>query len=65
MIDKFMYVPNYHTEITPSVDYNYWLKHLDTQFNEPNNQTSTKVPKVVIQTNKKSLLKKTLGTCII
>ena len=52
-----MYVPNYHTEITPSVDYNYWLKPLDTQFNEPNNQTSTKVPKVVILTNKKSLLK--------
>ena len=25
-------------KIIPSVDYNYWLKRLDTQLNEPANQ---------------------------
>ena len=31
-----MYIPNNDTQITPSVDYKMWMKHLDTQFNEPN-----------------------------
>ena len=43
-------------KITPSVDYNYWLKRLDTQFNKPTIQKSLKVPKVVKPTNKKTLL---------
>ena len=46
-----MYIPNYDT-YTPSVDYNNWLKHLDTQLNEPTNQNSIKVLKVVNPTNK-------------
>ena len=33
-----------------------WLKRLNTQLNEPTNQYSIKVPKVVEQPNKKSLL---------
>ena len=34
-------------KIFPSVDYNWWLKPLDTQLNEATNQNSIKVPKVV------------------
>ena len=33
-------------KITPSVDYNQWLKRLDTKLNEPINQNSFEVPKV-------------------
>ena len=43
-------------KINPAVDYNKWLRRLDTQLNEPNNQNSIKVPKVVKPTNKKTLL---------
>ena len=43
-------------KIIPSVDYNKWLKRLDTQNNEPTNQISRKVPEVVKPTNKKTLL---------
>ena len=54
-----------HKNKIPSfVDYNYWLKHLDTQLNESTNQNSLKVPKVVKPTNKKMLLK-TLGTSVM
>ena len=42
--------------MTPSVNYNQWLKRLDNQFNEPINQNAIKVPKVVKPTNKKTLL---------
>ena len=41
-------------KITHSVDYNWWLKRLDNQLNEPTNQTSIRVPKVVMPTNKKT-----------
>ena len=43
-------------KITPFVDYNYWLKHFNTQLNESTNQYSLKVPKVVKPINKKTLL---------
>ena len=46
-------------KITPSVDYNKWLKRLDTQPNEPTN--SIKIPKVVRPQISK-LHYKTLGT---
>ena len=40
-------------KITPSVDYNKWLKPLvDTQLNEPTNENLIEVLKVVRQTNK-------------
>ncbi len=42
-------------KITPSVDYNLWLKRFDTQHNEPTNQIS-KVSKVIKPMNKKTLL---------
>ena len=42
-------------KVTPSLEYNYWLNHLDTQLNEPSNQNSFKVAKVVKPTNKKHL----------
>ena len=40
----------------PSVDYNLWLKRLDTQLNQPTNENSIKVLKVVRPTNQKMLL---------
>ena len=43
-------------KITLSVDYNKWFKHLDTQPNEPTNENSIKVLKIVDPTNKKTIL---------
>ena len=37
MADKLMYIPNDETQNNPSVDYNEWLKHLDTELNKPAN----------------------------
>ncbi len=51
-------------KITPSVDFNYWLKRVDTQFNEPTNKNSIKVPKFVKIMNKKHYYK-TFGTSVI
>ena len=51
-------------KISPYVDYKYWLKRLNTPFNEPTNQDSISAPKVFKPTNKKSL-DKTLGTSVI
>ena len=34
MAVKLMCIPNENTQITPSVDYNYWFKRLNTQLNE-------------------------------
>ena len=51
-------------KITPSIDYNYWLKHLDAKLIVTTNQNSIKVPKVVKKKNKK-LYYKTLGSCLI
>ena len=54
MSDKLMYIPNDDTQ-----NYLYCRlqlvvkKRLDTQLNEPTNQISIKVPKVVKSTNKK------------
>ena len=50
-----MYIPNEDTQITTSVDYNKFLNYLDTQLNEPANQDSVKVPKVVNPSDKKTL----------
>ena len=41
-------------KITLSVDFNLWLKRLDTKLSKPTNQNSIKVPKVVKPTNKKT-----------
>ena len=51
-------------KITYFVNINWWLKRLDTQINEPTNQNSIKVPKIVKPTNKKNYYK-TLGTSVI
>ena len=42
MDDKLMYIPNFDTRdrIKPSVDYNQWLKRLDTQLNQPTNKST-------------------------
>ena len=43
-------------KINSSVDYNYWLKRLNTQLNEQTNQNSIYVvPKVVEPINEKTL----------
>ena len=60
MADKLKHIPNDDTHDTPSVDYNWWLKRLVTELNEPTHQSLIKVPKVVEPTNKK-----TLGTSVI
>ena len=41
----------------PSVDYNYWLKRPDIQFDK----LTKKVPKVVKPTNKKTFYKKPIA----
>ena len=38
MADKLKHIPNDDTHDTPSVDYNWWFKRLDTQLKEPLNQ---------------------------
>ena len=43
-------------KLTPSVDYNLWLKRFYTKLNDPTNQNSIKVSKVVEPTDKKTLL---------
>ena len=52
MADKLMHFPNEDKKITRSVNYNQWLKSLNTQLNEPTNQNLIKVPKVVMPTYK-------------
>ena len=44
MPDKLLYITSILHKITSSVVYNLWLKHLDTQLNEPINQNSIKSP---------------------
>ena len=55
MADKLMYILNYDTQITSSVDYSKGLKRFNTQLIGPNNKNSIKVPKAVGPTNKKTL----------
>ena len=45
---------NDYAQITPAVDYNKWLTCLEIELNEPYN--SMKIIKVVMPTNKKTLL---------
>ena len=52
MADKLMYISNDDTQIYPF----YGLKLVTTQPNEPTINNSLEVPKVVKQTNKKTLL---------
>ena len=63
MTDRLMYIPNAMMiyRINPSVEYNDWLKSLDTQINESTNQNSLKVPKVVNPTNTKKMSLKNFG----
>ena len=50
--------------ITPSADYNKWLKRLNTQLNDPTNQNSLKYPKLLSQRIKKRFYQ-TLWTSVI
>ena len=49
MAHKLMNIFNYDSQNYPSLDYNLWLKRLDTQLNEPTNQNSIKSPKLLSQ----------------
>ena len=42
MAGKLMYIPNDYTQNNPSIDYNQWLKRLDTRLNEQTNKNSRK-----------------------
>ena len=46
MADKLMYITSSMMiyKIPPSVDYNKWMKRLDTQLNKPTNLNSIIVP---------------------
>ena len=54
MADKL--IPNDDTQVSPFCILQLVVETLDTQLNEPTNQNSIKVPKVVMPTNKKKLL---------
>ena len=55
MDDKFCTSQMIIHKISPSVDYNQWLKRFDTQLNDPTNKNLNQVPKVVKPTNKLTL----------
>ena len=55
MVDKFMYIHNDDTQDYPVFKLNQ-LKRLNTQPNKPTNQNLIKFPKVIKQTNEKTLL---------
>ena len=54
-------------KIIPSVDYNYWLKRLNTQLSEPTNQNSIKSPQSFLRSLQRirKHYHKTLGTKVI
>ena len=54
MADKLIYIPINVAQNPSSVNYNYWLKRLGTQFNESTDKNYLKVLKVVKPTNKKT-----------
>ena len=60
-----MYITMIIHKITPSIDYNWWLKRLDTQLVEPTNPNLFKVFKIIKTTNKKICYCKTLGISAI
>ena len=50
--------------ITLSIDYKQWFKRFDTKLNEPTNQDSVKLQKLLSQRIRKRVYK-TLGTSLI
>ena len=55
MADKYITSQFDEHKITPSVDYNYWLKCLEAQVNEPTKENSIRSPKVLGQQINKML----------
>ena len=55
MADKLMHISNDDTQNYPFCRLHLVVESFDTQPNKPTNQHSIKVPKVVEQTNKKTL----------
>ena len=56
MADKLIYITNDDAQNYPSCRLQLVVESLDTQFNEPTNQNSRKVPKVDEPTNMKTIL---------
>ena len=56
MADKWMYIPNVDTQNYHLYRLQLMVERLETQINEPTNQNSIKLPKVVKSTNEKMLL---------
>ena len=56
MADELFTFPMMILKSNSSVDYNYWLKHLNGLLNEPTKQNLVKVSKVVMLTNKITLI---------
>ena len=55
MTNKLMYIANNDSQNYPFCRLHEVVESLETQLNEPTKQNSTKVPKVVKQTSKKTL----------
>ena len=64
MADNWYISPILIHKITLFVYYNYYLKRLDAKLNEPTNQNSTKVPKVV-KSKKNNIIKKLLENSVM
>ena len=63
MADKLKYIPMMIHKITPSLDYNQWLKRMDIQLNELTNQNLLKSPKLWKRIEKRYY--KTLETSVL
>ena len=64
MADKSMYIPKENKQNFPFVDYNQWMKRLNTLANEPTNQNSIKFLKFFSQQKRKRYYR-TLGISLI
>ena len=53
MAEKFMYIPNDDIKYYPFYRSELVIETIDTQLQEPINQNSIKLPKIVMPTNKK------------
>ena len=65
MVVKFMYIPHNDTQNHPFCKLQIVVECLNTKFNEPTNQNSFKVPKVVTNNEQKDITIKRWSTGVI